>query len=291
MLWGQRIAVDSIEGIATIEIMNMVADGVDIEDAVAIIQDDIEKIFVDEGSVDRGLYIKPENALNDGKVLFGSKWTNGVVKYRFVTGDKAWETATKKMATDAMADWKTASGGKVKFEEIDPNWWAKACNFIGQYSWVDISLKKLEDGIAGRATVGASFTNIAQKSGYVYIHPDYRTDKEIYTHELGHTLGLKHEHQRPDRDKWVKVTGKGSDYDKLPEKLFTIAVKKVKILFITLYLPYIWYMDYAITVGDYDFKSVMGYDSSANVAKKDGTKFYLPGTISETDAKTIKSRY
>jgi len=295
LLWGQRIAVDSIEGIATIEIMNMVAAGIDIEEAVVILQEDIEKILVDN-QAGRGCYIKPENAINDGKVWFKYKWTNGVVKYRFVTGDIPWETKTKKNATDAMDEWKNRSGEEVKFEEIKPDEWAKFCNGIGQYSWVDISIKNL-NGLAGQATAGAAFST-TKDSGYLRIAPEAINNMPTYRHELGHTLGLMHEHQRPDRDKWVKVTGKGYDFDKLPDELFVLAVKKVTVLFVTIYLPYVWCMEYGVMVndskGNYDFESIMGYDSfilENKIYKKDGTSFRTPGTISDTDVKTIKKIY
>jgi hypothetical protein len=62
------------------------------------------------------------------------------------------------------------------------------------------------------------------------------------------------------------------------------------VLFITIYLPWIWYYDYGVTVGNFDFDSIMIYWSDY-VFKKDGSKIYRNDTISPTDADTVKKMY
>lgn len=63
-------------------------------------------------------------------------------------------------------------------------------------------------------------------------------------HEIGHALGLLHEHQRPDRDTYVITTGTGGNYDK--------ATSGSVALF-----------------GDYEINSIMHYGSDQNVHRKD----------------------
>jgi len=294
LLWGNQIYINSLEGIATIEIMNMMANGIELENAVNVIQNDIEKIYSNNTPSGRAVYILPEGSLNEG-FAYGYKWSNGTVRYRFLNDTADWTTDEKNIAKSAMEEWRVRTGGVVKFVEIDPGWWSIACNAIGQYAWVDIMLSNITT--AGSSTVGASFLTIKGKSGYVKINPNSNNNRlGTYMHEFGHTLGLMHEHQRYDRDNFVKVNGNDHNYNKLPEKTFTIGITKVKILFVTIYLPYIIYSQYSriarAPVTDYDFESIMGYDSRSNsVFKKDGTSFFRPNIITDTDVMAIRMRY
>lgn len=62
-------------------------------------------------------------------------------------------------------------------------------------------------------------------------------------HELGHTIGMVHEQQRPDRDSYVKVVPEHI----LPTlQIVSQFIKKDRILITTLGIPY-------------DYKSIMHY--------------------------------
>jgi hypothetical protein len=71
-------------------------------------------------------------------------------------------------------------------------------------------------------------------------------------HEMGHSAGLFHEHQRPDRDDYVVVTGGGDNYDRKDP-------------------------DEVILLTPYDYFSVMHYDRGGNVV--DAPPQYAIGTI------------
>jgi len=298
LIYGERIPVYSIEGIAIIEIMNMVATGIEIEDAVTIIQKDVDKLFVDNDifSLARGVYINPENTISTYGTTY-QRWDGGIIRYEFIEGDESWDSTLKNKVVAAMKTWENGTGKKVSFIEINPTVWEKIVRFLGEYSWVEVSLKYL-DSAAGRATVGEKF---GLSSSFLYLNPAYKAyngDENYFDmvciHELGHTIGLKHEHQRPDRDNYVSVDGTGNDYDKIPNKTFIIGVIKVKILFITLYFPYIWYSDYGITFGSYDYNSIMGYTNGQGVTAKNGTpikRLENPYRPTSTDFDTVKKMY
>lgn len=69
----------------------------------------------------------------------------------------------------------------------------------------------------------------------------------IILHEIGHAMGMIHEHQRPDRDKYVRVYWSNIDRDKRNYFSKSYVVN---------------------TYGPYDFNSIMHYDSKAFAKRK-----------------------
>jgi hypothetical protein len=204
-----------------------------------------------------------------------------------------WNAVNKGRFETAMRAWEKASGNRVKFVQHNTgSVWQGFTNMIGSNPVVWYRLTKL-DGLRGKATTGQAYVD-----GYVNIDTslDNMTDPQTYLHELGHTLGLYHEHQRHDRNNSVMVTKSGSDWDIIPDRMFVLGFIKVKILFITIPLPYLYWGPFGVAVGGYDFNSIMGYttDRNGNIYKRipGGTvDFKKPGTISAGDEATIKRLY
>ena len=292
LVGGLRIPIDSLEGIATIEIMNRVAAGEDLEDVIMEIQADIAKIFTSESAAARGLYMIPQNTVSVAEFLNGARWHGGLIRYRFTNEVLQFEEKYKITARSAMAEWQTATDNKVRFEEITPTVWDSITKAIGQSQFVTFVLNDdKNDSTVG--SVAGSRIRVKKNASY-----------EIYLHEIGHTLGLMHEHQRHDRDNFVTIDSvrlsNKVDYGKVPEKTLVAGLISTKILFVTVYLPYIWHVDYGKIVKadstDFDYDSIMMYGTSAGVNRKtpldDGTtSITVKTTLSETDIKTVKSMY
>ena len=72
-------------------------------------------------------------------------------------------------------------------------------------------------------------------------------DSQTVEHELGHVIGLQHEHQRPDRDKYILIMTQNIDpsnaynFDKLPRN----------------------YWGYSYSQIPFDYNSIMIYDTNA----------------------------
>jgi hypothetical protein len=283
MIGGMGFPVNSIEGIGTIEVLNRVVNGEDIEDVISDIQSDIEKFLSEHYTEPRGVYISPQNAWAFNQFVTGARWTNGLVRYRFESSFTADEKTT---AREAMAEWSTATENKVRFEEISVNLWDQISKGIGQYQYVTLAIKDLPNA-AGNSTVGSV------AGSRINIDP-LAADKRTYLHEIGHTLGLMHEHQRYDRDNYVTIAKEHANdtvnMGIVPKQSMVAGLKPVKVLFVTVYLPWIWYYDYGITVGSFDYNSVMNY-FSPYIYKINGATIYRNNTISSTDATTVKSMY
>ncbi|MDR2477853.1 MAG: hypothetical protein LBD48_00920 [Treponema sp.] len=288
------VPVNSLDGIAMIEVMNRVAAGEKPEDVVAEIQTGIDRLLVTETSGARGIYVKPENVTVNFGTTSGARWARGIVPYHFETGDYPMDEAAKKAALAAMAEWTAKTGGKIKFEEIEPNGWNKFCRAIGQTQYVNIGIYDLKSGTSGNSTIGS------MANSRIRISPAYKTEARPWLHELGHSIGLIHEHQRNDRDKYITITpeyaGDLINYGTLPAKTLVAGLKRVKIWFISIYLPYILYIDYGKTVGTFDFDSIMLYPSpSINrkpaYAVNGSLNVNYNTRLSPTDINTVKQMY
>jgi hypothetical protein len=165
-------------------------------------------------------YIKPETTTPHEDVIINYPvipWTNGIIYYRF--GAEFTQDEIEKILM-AMITWEIKTN--IKFTHSLKN------TYI-------VHILKRTDGVSS-ATAGMK--NIA------YLRLSY-FDQNTLLHELGHIIGLQHEHQRPDRTKYIQV-----NWDNL---------KKQKAV-----LMNYWRMNnssflYDYTKYKYDYRSVMHY--------------------------------
>ena len=114
-------------------------------------------------------------------------WPGGRIPYAFI-GD--FTESQKELIQIGMRRWEQASNYTIKFIPAEKT--------HGPTYYI---IKKTSGDLAvSSSTVGYYFIG-----NYVYFSDIGAEDLLIILHELGHCLGLVHEHQRPDRDKYVTV--------------------------------------------------------------------------------------
>ncbi len=155
-------------------------------------------------------------------------------------------TDERKLFQAAMDDW--AAHANVRFVERST-----------QSSFVTFKTDDNIDTVSHSSSYG-----MAGGEQFVKLDPITRKDskKKSSRHEIGHSLGFHHEHQRCDRDTFVKVSAKLK-----PERVgdfVKMCGNDVK------------------PIGDYDFTSIMHYNSSPN-ATTDGSDA-LTGTNAANQA-------
>ena len=112
-------------------------------------------------------------------VLNGSKWANGtVLNYYFMGGPASQKGAMRK----AFDVWKSLGIG-IRFNEVSNREDAQIrIAFADDGSW---------------SFVGRTILTIAKSEPTMNIGWDISIDLDTGVHEIGHTLGLEHEHQNP----------------------------------------------------------------------------------------------
>jgi hypothetical protein len=157
--------------------------------------------------------IEDRNRYLQGLIFQTNFWTNGVIPYEF---DAGVSQANRNAMVASMADWQVVANVNFRPRNGDGNY-----VYIQNSSGNNSAL-----GMQG----GKQIINI------------YNWNLEfVMAHELGHCLGLTHEHTRPSRDSFITINWSNiqSDY----QNQFTINN-----------LP---------EYGPYDFDSVMHYDQCA----------------------------
>ncbi|KAK3606981.1 hypothetical protein CHS0354_018577 [Potamilus streckersoni] len=142
-------------------------------------------------------------------------WPAGRINYVIVpSGDSSADNQLKREVWLAARDWESKANSQIKFNELDSYF---ADSFVARL--LKIVRVKLDRGLIGskekgNSTVGYNGTvipNFWPDSYEVNISPSAISDVRTVRHELGHVLGLLHEHQRWDRDNHVDVSNQPND--------------------------------------------------------------------------------
>jgi hypothetical protein len=280
------IPYNSIEGALTVELFNALADGEDIEKIVSDLENEVNDIF--GGALDtaaRGLV-----KVGDGR------WAKGLINYRWGSISDTHKAAVK----EAMKTWTSSAGNEVKFSELSETCWNNfqlGLGVIGVVKIYDTDMEPL-----GRSHVGYLSGNRASLEIQRNLSGENLSRTAL--HELGHCIGLYHEHQRHDRDKWITVTNTGSDYAIIPQGVWGWKLEwtRVRIGWWTISIPYPVYGSHlnSMVFGTFDFDSIMLYSGddikvkkvpAGNATLKVGEPVPINTKLSPSDIATVKMIY
>ncbi len=225
--------------------------------------DNVNGVAISEGDIIFGDAEKYFNNTKDRSVrglsnyVYGTVWPNGVVPYR-ISGQLS-VSATEKVRA-AIGAW-NATGAVTMIERTDAT--------AGAYpNYIDFVS-------ADQCASWVGFQNDGPQS----IYTGDKCSEGSMIHEIGHAMGLLHEHTRPDRDSFVQINWNSINTDKRHN--FDI-------------------LDDAIPLGDYDYSSIMHYgthffsnDNNPTISslQNTGVKIGQREFISEGDKNSMITLY
>jgi hypothetical protein len=183
------------------------------------------------------------------------EWGDGIIPY-YLTG--SFSDGDHENLKQAMSDWENVCG--VRFREVIPDSSAYEIIRGNDKSW---------------------FSTIGENNNHSYMNFGAGGEPLSHLrHELGHCLGLLHEHQRPDRDSFVIVV-----WNKIyPEQQFNFEIKNNPLIVEDKY--------------GYDYNSIMSYnpkafsiDNSYTIIRRDGVISLQDGSISQVDISKVQFIY
>ena len=292
MVDDEFINPQTIQGAVTIELLNAQARGEDIKKVTAEVQIALNEYYKETGLQEE--YSGNNAGARAVAAKSTAKWDNGYIYYYWGTIDYRHRAALK----IAMRDWRDKTGTKVDFRYYpSQSSWAKYRINTGELGVVEFKTAALEDDTGGSAPVGRTVRfsgalSISKGLAGEWLH---RTTR----HELDHVVGLEHEHERWDRNKYIEESGgkldrwkKSYSWQRVWKSKFWGGYWTWKVSFKS-YVTKTEQYDYT----DYDCNSVMHYTNRPIIVDcgtyKIGERTTVAGNkeITAKDVKLVKYMY
>ena len=248
----QVIDARSVGGAVMVELIRAQMRG----EGTEAIESDLRELADDDISEGRGFYLNTT-----------SRWPGGVINYRFSTDGIS--NSLQEKFNRAAAEWTRKTGIKLVRNESFGRY--VSGNTYGiPYVTINVHNKNYSNSTVGADAGINSRINLSPEATMATIR-----------HEIGHTIGLHHEHQRPDRYFNVRGLFKWDDNYRIIWSYwlrYHITYQRVPIRFL-FFTFYVWVPVLRVELVDesrrtaYDYFSIMHYGNPFYL-EKDSDKFW-----------------